>query len=954
MAEIPTKEQLGVVQPREARPFVAGPRDPVPQALMQAGGVLQDISVQLERKAEENKAEALKAQEFQAEGNFINFQQQRDQALAQAGDAAEGAAVGLTTQVDNDYDAAAREFMKTVPDELKGVYDNKLLRLRNNVFESADKFERQKRTDYYSTEIDKTTRNAALIVREDPSKLEEQINSLNEFIGKSGLQPDTKKDLVRKMQPALVAEAIKGKTDQGDYAGARELLDKYVTAATKRGVAATSKEGGAGNVVDRIIQVESGGKADAKAKTSTATGAGQFIESTWLEMIYSKRPDLAKGKSREQILALRTNPDLSREMTAYLAEDNAKALQSAGHKPTAGNVYLAHFLGPSASGGAIGILNADNDTPLSEVLGPDKIAANSFLKGKTVGWLKNWANKRMGDSTAVIDIGPKWVESLEADIAQREQKAATTLSNETKGAYQLAIATDPSTVSEAEIVNNDLLTLGTRAQLVKELRTANKERRDLATGLRNLQVGPGAFNPYDANSRKEVDAVFKNTTDQNINNPQTQQEVLQIVQQSGVVPRGVMNALRSGMNSDNVQEVITAASLASSYYGVSSRSFDGADGSEKLINAATDWNHLTRTLGLSDQRAAEQLIGARQPKTAAEYKQLDTLSKEQVEDLSAEDIASKIQAAGGTFDYLISFTATPESGYNPSQQLEFLAEYKDLYRVNFRETGGNQELAEARTLKDIQKLYGLSEFSGDAGTLFGVEVTGSIAKFPLENYYPPIDGSYEYVRAQMVDMFNVALPGVEVEPDDILLIADTNTAVDVEAGRPPKYQIMYRTEEDGIPLVDALPGEPYFAPDMQEAQRFAAEQRAAEFERSQLLGGGVEGKFIAAIDQRGDEVIIDQTTREIVQKDETGRYKPTGDRYTRGVIVRAETGGLLIGDPERESVEAVIAREREQADRRAERRLELEKKARENMRKLGFTESPLAERFGVGDLEEAE
>ena len=38
-------------------------------------------------------------------------------------------------------------------------------------------------------------------------------------------------------------------------------------------------------VVERIISVESGGDSNARNKRSSATGAGQFLDETWLEMI---------------------------------------------------------------------------------------------------------------------------------------------------------------------------------------------------------------------------------------------------------------------------------------------------------------------------------------------------------------------------------------------------------------------------------------------------------------------------------------------------------------------------------------------------------------------------------------------------------------------------------------------------------------------------------------------
>src|SRR5712672_3219646 len=65
-------------------------------------------------------------------------------------------------------------------------------------------------------------------------------------------------------------------------------------------------------LVERIIAVESSGDPNAKNKRSSATGAGQFLDETWLEMIGSYRPDLVQGRSKKEILELRRDPELTR------------------------------------------------------------------------------------------------------------------------------------------------------------------------------------------------------------------------------------------------------------------------------------------------------------------------------------------------------------------------------------------------------------------------------------------------------------------------------------------------------------------------------------------------------------------------------------------------------------------------------------------------------------------
>jgi hypothetical protein len=150
-------------------------------------------------------------------------------------------------------------------------------------------------------------------------------------------------------------------------------------------------------LVDQIIGVESGGNPNATNPRSSAGGAGQFINSTWVSMLRQHRPDLAQGMSDSDLLALKSDPQLSREMTAAYAADNGSILSKAGLPVTPGNTYLAHFAGPQ---GAVKVLSSDPNASVGDILGAGAVNANPFLRGMTAGDLQAWANRKMGGSAA--------------------------------------------------------------------------------------------------------------------------------------------------------------------------------------------------------------------------------------------------------------------------------------------------------------------------------------------------------------------------------------------------------------------------------------------------------------------------------------------------------------------------------------------------------------------------
>lgn len=143
--------------------------------------------------------------------------------------------------------------------------------------------------------------------------------------------------------------------------------------------------------LSRIIHIESAGNPRAKARTSSATGLGQFLNATWLACVRRHRPEWMEGRSQAQVLALRLDPRCSIEMLARFTEDNAAALP--GEEDGDGDLYLAHFAGV---GVAKKLIRAPGHLPASAYFSPAAIAANrSILEGKSVEQVRAWAERKM-------------------------------------------------------------------------------------------------------------------------------------------------------------------------------------------------------------------------------------------------------------------------------------------------------------------------------------------------------------------------------------------------------------------------------------------------------------------------------------------------------------------------------------------------------------------------------
>lgn len=129
-----------------------------------------------------------------------------------------------------------------------------------------------------------------------------------------------------------------------------------------------------------------GAEGTAQNPDSTARDAYQMIDSTFIDQFKKAYPERAAGMSDQEIIALRRTPEgstLAEQLGPNLINENSAGLQRAGIDPTPGNVYLAHFLGLT---GALRVLNAPPETPVSELVSDQAIQANpGLLQGKTAG-----------------------------------------------------------------------------------------------------------------------------------------------------------------------------------------------------------------------------------------------------------------------------------------------------------------------------------------------------------------------------------------------------------------------------------------------------------------------------------------------------------------------------------------------------------------------------------------
>ncbi|MHC5653016.1 lytic transglycosylase domain-containing protein [Stappia sp. ICDLI1TA098] len=143
---------------------------------------------------------------------------------------------------------------------------------------------------------------------------------------------------------------------------------------------ASTSTGASFDYLVKTAKRESNFDEDAKARTSSASGLFQFIESTWLETLketgskhglgqYAEQIQrTANGKyrvadpqMRREILSLRDNAEIASAMAGELTQKNAAYLSDKlGRQPSDGELYIAHFLG---AGGASKLIRLAEQNP---------------------------------------------------------------------------------------------------------------------------------------------------------------------------------------------------------------------------------------------------------------------------------------------------------------------------------------------------------------------------------------------------------------------------------------------------------------------------------------------------------------------------------------------------------------------------------------------------------------
>lgn len=178
---------------------------------------------------------------------------------------------------------------------------------------------------------------------------------------------------------------------------------------------ASAKTGVSFSYLMEKAAAESNFNPTVKAKTSSATGLFQFIESTWIDTVnrHGAKHGINTDQSKQSLLNLRKNPEIASVMAAEFASDNKNYLE----KTIGGDIgntelYFAHFMGAGGASAFLSQLNK-NPTAIGADLFPKEANANRgvfFNKNGTprsLGQIYEFFDKKFSGDTAPATMAHK-------------------------------------------------------------------------------------------------------------------------------------------------------------------------------------------------------------------------------------------------------------------------------------------------------------------------------------------------------------------------------------------------------------------------------------------------------------------------------------------------------------------------------------------------------------------
>lgn len=791
--KLPGAEDLGgPVSGRSGRPIASLDTSAIGRGVAQAGQGMRALSAGLKVREQTQKKQVDQSTAFDTQSRYLQFEDQQRKAFADSILKAPVGADGFTAGQKENYRKAAKEFFKTIPDDLKPEYNETLFKLESSITSKADAFAVEEKDRVAKAKIDDGQNVILQGLQDNPDGWKDadaQAEALVKNSGRSAIDQDITLRDWRKRR----AEALWSIDERQNGPEARYKLG-VAAPADVQGMAGAINSTAADLGVDPVvlataISYETAGTFDPWKKGPTTK--------------YGEHRGLIQwGEPQRRKYGVTQGMPVGDQMRAV-----GQYLRDAGVKPGMGllDVYSAINAGRVGlydrsdlkAGGAPGTVA---DKVAYQMEGHKRKAA-SLLGGQyTPELAPQYADMPYEDRVKLYDHSV--VEEQQAANAAAVQLKAQQASF--KDALSLGIETG-TVVSQQEILSANIDD-GDKATLLKALNTKLKEEGNASEAIAQFAAGTLTVDPFDDKGRKTVDAVYDRTL---ANTPaeQVQSVTEEMVRQTGVVPKAAVNALRGGIQSTDAGQVLAALQSAQRLSTVNPAAFGRRDGGGEIQKSVDDFTHYINDLNMDPTKAAQRIIEARDPSKQRDRKAIEPAAKEFLKSMQDFDLAGQFD------DSFAGLSSDPSLGVTPAQELGIKADFLAIAEDQFYQSNGDPDLAQSRAVAEMKRLYGVTEFGG----------VKAVVKHPPERYWPKSqfqsggreigrDPSLDYAQKQLEADVTALDPSADLS--SVRLITTPGTDAAVKRGELPGYAILYK-DKDG--MFQTVPGK-LWRPDVTKAE----------------------------------------------------------------------------------------------------------------------------------------
>lgn len=790
----------------------------VGNALQNAGAAFGDVLAKQKKDLDE----------FKLRKGIVDFSTQQESALLERTQTMQPGAEGFARMSMEDFNKAGDQFLAQMPESVRQEAEVRLATLRNTFTDRAARAEYGERTRYYTNSVTEAADNFSAAIRQNPGSYQDAVAQVNELIDTAGLPSVNKAEL--KQQWARMA--------------ANAWAETLPPEERKRlfGAGPQSPEEGAANLLREFEGFREGAYWDVNAFRSgygsdTVTRADGRVERVTRDTKVSRADaerDLTRrlGEFRQQAVS-----DVGEEAWSRLPPNIQSALLSTTYNY---GEIPARIRGEIRSGDPEKIARA------VESLGGDNGGINRKRRAQEAAVIRGQQGigrsvpdeyRDRYDAMTVSDM-EKLAASADRDIAAQSVKI--------KDGMALQIQTDPLSVTVEQIAGMQGIDDGDKAALITSLRKAQK---DFSNGRAAVDWfnSNAQGNPLDTEDRKVADAAYSQLLTADVG---SQQAGEQIAARKGVIPKGYVNEVRNGLNSQNIQTLTEALSRADRLVELNRQAVEGAENGGDLLKASAAFRHYTDRLGLSQDEAARRYADANDPEKVRQREALldSKMVKDKVKTIDEAHVRDRFDPGVFGFD--------PALGENPKAAAAMVADYRDMYEESVVEAGGDLDLADDLATQKFKRLYAVSEMTTGEGV---------ITKLPPEITYPPLpDGSRMYLKNQAIE----ALKAEGIDATDVFFESYEETGRAFNRGERAPY-IAYYVRDGKIELFPvAFYGDPEAglaeyqariaaerAENVERARRGNEAGRAQAIQRQQIIDSGGRGPSpLSEMDAAAEEV----------------------------------------------------------------------------------------------------